>query len=321
MFRKEGSIKVKLDGFYGKDLVTTYSLSKKEAVVFACGGCGLTFPFSIIEKLCLQNATLPVYLHWVTRTKEEYAAFQELLSDGTSRFRNLSVSVWVTLNGHSEYEKGHYCKASTPEDSMLQEPAPRANAQRFGYLWRPYPTWLWSASGHACVTAFAILMGVSGYAVARNQEFSSKMDEIREMILERLLGLVLTVVFAFALLAVLLGPRLLPIVVSACVDHGNKLRRGDTGSFDESGRSSSSGHDDDVPQYELDTIELGNAPHVQGTGRRPDYEDIFAELEQAHDRNVAVFACGPQGLVDAVRREAQKRVKKNWCMIEEEWEW
>jgi len=320
MFKKEGSIKVKLDGYYGKDLVTTYSLSKKEAVVFACGGCGLTFPFSIIEKLCLHNATLPVHLHWVTRTKQEYAAFQDLLQGSTSRFRNLSVSVWVTLKGHSEYQKGHYCKASTPQDSALSEQAPRTSAWRFGYLWRPYPTWLWSAPGHACVTAFTILMGVSGYAVARHQEFSSKMDETREMILERLLGLVLTVVFAFALLAVLIGPRLLPIVISACVDHGNKLRKGET--FTETGgsSSSSSGHDD-VPQYDLDTIELGNAPHVQGTGRRPDYEEIFEELEKAHDRNVAVFACGPQGLVDDVRRETQKRVKKNWCMIEEEWEW
>jgi len=48
---KGGLLNVKLDGFYGSNQIEANSFLKKEAVLLFCGGCGLTFPFSIIMEL------------------------------------------------------------------------------------------------------------------------------------------------------------------------------------------------------------------------------------------------------------------------------
>jgi len=305
VLQNKGPIKVKLDGFYGKDLVSTYSLDKRDAIVFACGGCGLTFPFSVIEKLCEMNDSVPVYLHWVTRTKQEFAAFQMLLEGSAARFKNLSISVWVTLNGHPEDEAGEFCKATTPEIALSQEEqAPPIHLQLLKRLWRPYQTWLWSTPVHSLVTALAILMGATGYAVARHYELRGDFSEIDMMLRERFVGLSFTVIFPLALLFGLVAPRLLPSIVDLSIIGINDRR-----------------YQEIVPAFDLDGIELGNAPHVKGTGRRPNYQDIFEEIELVHDGNVVVFACGPEGLVKDVRSQTQRRLNKGWMMIEEEWEW
>lgn len=305
VLENKSPIKVNLDGFYGKDLVSTYSLDEREAIVFACGGCGLTFPFSVIEKLCEKNDRVPVYLHWVTRTKQEFAAFQVLLQDSASRFKNLSISVWVTLNGHPEDEAGEFCKATTPELSVSQEEqAPPIHLQLLKRLWRPYQTWLWSTPVHSLVTALAILMGATGYAVARQYELRGNLGEIDMMLRERFVGLSFSVLFPLALLFGLVAPRILPSIVDLSIIGINDRR-----------------YQEIVAVFDLDGIELGNAPHVKGTGRRPNYEDIFDEINLEHQKDVVVFACGPESLVDDVRFHTQRRLNKGWTMIEEEWEW
>jgi predicted ferric reductase len=112
-----GHLPVRLDGFYGSNQVLTGALDDKDAVVFFCGGIGLTFPISILMELCILNPTLPVYLNWVTRTKEEYAAFEQLLLAAEKRFSNLSVAVWITLREESSKDIEENCDKRTNDVS------------------------------------------------------------------------------------------------------------------------------------------------------------------------------------------------------------
>lgn len=341
------SIFVKLDGFHGPNMIEMYNLDATDAVLFVCGGCGLTFPFGILQELCQQGIltsttnhkdTRPspqVYLHWITRTETEYAAFEQLLVDATKRYRSLSISAWVTLHGQEDAMTRPFVSVSTPT-IMMQHPKWTHTKQRrlesiyYPSIWRPFPHWLWAWPFHTLVIAMAILLSSLGYALTRKHEMNDGMNQVRAMLFERLFEILVTLLLCGGLLGTLVGLKLAWLkgrskkmsskrstakqtLSNLTTQELGEISQSDTGEED---LMECIGLDDDDDD-EQGTLE------VTGYGHRPDMAKIFENVAAGHnpDSNVAVLACGPKSLVDSVRDEYQNYIKDGWTMVEEEWEW
>jgi len=305
-----GHLNVKLDGFYGSNQIEAYNLLKKEAVLFFCGGCGLTFPFGIIMGLCRTEVAVPVYLCWVTRTNEEFTAFEDLLLDVKHFSNKLSIMAWITLSGQSSRDNNTtlqgssrastFFPASIPSSTRITSLEERCNKQ--SPVWRPFTSWLWPMYVHAAVTSSAILVGILGYSLSRQHEMNEELvGETRTLFVDRFLDFLIAVLIVSGLLYAVIGIRLIVQAV-----WGNRV------SF--------------VPRLQLSPsqsvdLEHAESPFIAGIGERPNMSAIFQEIASVHPENVAVLGCGPRPMVDAIKHECQKRVWDSWVMSDEEWTW
>jgi predicted ferric reductase len=335
-----GHLPVRLDGFYGSNQIESGHLDQKDAVLFFCGGIGLTYPLSIIDALCEANPNVSVYLFWVTRTNEQFAAFDNLLLQKQEAFINLFVSVWVTLSNASDVDSEaspDFDEASTPKakgkKSMRDEKGPKYDA-----VWTGFPTWLWSPSVHALVNAIAILLAVTGYVMSKvNTPYGVELpDQARFFLVNRFVDLIFIVFLVAGLILLLIGCRLAGhrcwAIRNAKASESNNDKLPQNGVID---TTSDSTTEEGTVSLEHHDHDPRSSPIVVGTGSRPDIAEIFktteAELLNQHGgRGVvsgsatpvaAVNACGPRAMVKLVEDECQKRVWANWTMYEEEWEW
>jgi predicted ferric reductase len=308
-----GYFPVRLDGFYGSNHIVTGALDHKDAVVFFCGGIGLTFPMSIIMELCALHPELPVYLNWVTRTKEEYVAFEKLLLATEKMFSNLSVSVWITLKEQqsspdTEEEPPRFGSASTPKSSNRIAEADGDDAPT--NLWHGHATWMFSPSTHALVNAVAIILATTGFSIARSNEGSPTSPEPRYLLgsqfVELVLSILLVVLFVYLVVGIRLGYSMWK--------NRSKKRNGSMKQI--KSRSKKFNHADS-------DIKIETSPIIIGVGQRPDIAKVIEKIQSdCHSSaNVAVNACGPLEMVNIVKDECQKRVWSNWTMYQEEWEW
>lgn len=315
VWSRDGYVNVKMDGFYGSNHIETLGLMRREAVMFFCGGCAITFPTKIISELCSANSKMPVSLTWVTRTREEYSAFKDLLLDLKQRFGNLSVSVWITLSGQpcpgDDFgdDWPFFNAASTPSAFSATT---KKDDQPSKY-WRPFATWLWPMYVHAAVTALAIVMGCLGYSLSRKHEVNEERGETRALVFDRLLDCLIVVAMTSGFLYALFGLRYLWAAI--------RQRHGIVDNSSTSEESSSSSEETDASSMEEDDIEDGAPVLSTHVGERPKMDVIFEEVASKHPTNVAILSCGPQGMVEAVKDEYQHHVKDGWILSTEEWEW
>lgn len=322
VWSRDGYINVKMDGFYGSNHIESLGLMKRDAVMFFCGGCAITFPFNIIMELCSANATIPVSLTWVTRTREEYSAFKELLLNLKQRCGNVSVSVWITLSGQpcpsddfGGVDWSFYNTASTPSASSVI--ATKEDGQPPSKFWRPFATWLWPIYVHAAVTALAIVVGCLGYSLSRKYDVNEdRAGETRALLFDRLLDYLIVVAMASGCLFALFGLRYL---WAAMPRSGIAGKSHSPSTSQESSFSSSS--EVDAISMEEDDIEHGASVLSPYVGERPKMDVIFEEVASKHPTNVVILSCGPAGMVDAVKGEYEHHIKNGWILSTEEWEW
>jgi len=60
----------------------------------------------------------------------------------------------------------------------------------------------------------------------------------------------------------------------------------------------------------LDANDLGGTPHIQGTGRRTDYEEIFKEVESGNKTNVSPVVLKVWWMMSVVELRSQKSGNK-----------
>jgi predicted ferric reductase len=337
-----GYLPVRLDGFYGSNQITTGVLAHKDAVVFFCGGIGLTFPMSIIIELCTLRPKMPVHLNWVTRTKEEYVAFEKLLVATQERFSNLSVSVWITLSDaksltdeddeEQSSERPRYGRASVPKAPAEEEAKSGDDDDNDTddatdtSVWLGHRSWIWSVSTHALVNAVALILATAGFALARKNEGTNESLEPRYFLGSRFVELFYTMlmvlVFVFLAIGIRLGTSIWKSRSAANKNNSNRKKsRTIAPPVLELLKSNSEKYKFTDSDWQIDTSSI-----IRGVGKRPDIAEI---MEKIHDdcqgsaakNGVAVNACGPEAMVDMVKGECQKRVSDNWTMYEEEWEW
>jgi len=308
----DDTVAVRLDGFYGDNQITANSLQNSDAVAFFAGGVGFSVPYSIIQDLCQYNSEIPVYFNWITRTRDEFAAFEGLLLEYKERFPNLIISVWVTLSKENKEDLEHrpvYKSATSPGARTLVKLPPGKDSMR---TWFGAHSSLWSKPVHALINAFGIFLATSGYALAVKNNGGDKLSqEPRYLLVNRFLELFFAVGFVFAWILLVIGIRL-----------GWKFMHSKTGQVQEEGKNGS-------PEAELTDSDseatpsnaVEDSPLVVVIRQRPDIEDVFAKLQCNHPFNVSIIACGPDAMVEACKVEAHKRIKFNWTVAEEEWEW
>jgi len=306
----DDTVAVRLDGFYGTNQITANSLQKKDAVAFFTGGVGFSVPYSIIQDLCQENPEIPVYFNWITRTRDEFAAFEGLLLEYKDRFPNLNISVWVTLSKENKEDIEHrpvYKSATSPGARTLVKLPPGEDSMR---TWFGARSSLWSTPVHAMINAVGIFLATAGYALAVENNGGDKLSqEPRYFLVNRFLELFFAVGFVFAWILLMIGIRL-----------GWKFMRSKT---EQEGKYSAPPFAKEITDSDSETSNstLEDSPIVVGIRQRPDIEDLFAKLQSDHPFDVSIIACGPDALVEAVKVETQKRIKYNWTMAEEEWEW
>jgi len=309
----DDTVAVRLDGFFGANQITANSLHKKDAVAFFTGGVGFSVPYSIIQDLCKENPEIPVYFNWITRTRDEFAAFEGLLLEYKDRFPNLNISVWVTLSKENKENIEHqpvYKSATSPGARTLVKLPPGKDNMR---TWFGARSSLWSTPVHAMINAIGIFLATAGYALAVENSGGDKLSqEPRYFLVNRFLELFFAVGFVFGWILLILGIRL-----------GYKYMRSKTEQVEQEGKYSGPPFGKQLTDSDSATSSstLEDSPIVVGIRQRPDIEDLFAKLQSDHPSDVSIIACGPDALVEAVKVETQKRIKYNWTMAEEEWEW
>lgn len=267
-------------------------------------------PYSIIQDLCQENPEIPVYFNWITRTRDEFAAFEGLLLEYKDRFPNLNISVWVTLSKENKEDIEHrpvYKSATSPGARTLVKLPPGEDSMR---TWFGARSSLWSTPVHAMINAVGIFLATAGYALAVENNGGDKLSqEPRYFLVNRFLELFFAVGFVFAWILLMIGIRL-----------GWKFMRSKT---EQEGKYSAPPFAKEITDSDSETSNstLEDSPIVVGIRQRPDIEDLFAKLQSDHPFDVSIIACGPDALVEAVKVETQKRIKYNWTMAEEEWEW
>jgi len=94
--RGDGTLPVRLDGFYGHSNACE-DLKQKDGVVLVGGGIGVTPMISLAMELCETN-TSPVALFWIVRTIDEFSIFSTEIREAQRRYKHLIVKVWITLS-------------------------------------------------------------------------------------------------------------------------------------------------------------------------------------------------------------------------------
>jgi len=220
--------------------------------------------------------------------------------------------VWVTLSKENKEDLEHrpvYKSATSPGARTLVKLPPGKDSMR---TWFGAHSSLWSKPVHALINAFGIFLATSGYALAVKNNGGDKLSqEPRYLLVNRFLELFFAVGFVFAWILLVIGIRL-----------GWKFMHSKTGQVQEEGKNGS-------PEAELTDSDseatpsnaVEDSPLVVVIRQRPDIEDVFAKLQCNHPFNVSIIACGPDAMVEACKVEAHKRIKFNWTVAEEEWEW
>ena len=94
--KDDGTLHVRLDGFYGANDVHN-QLQNKHGAVLIGGGIGITPMISLALEMCQTN-TMPVTLFWVVRTIEEFGIFSSEFAEAQLRYKHFEVKVWITLS-------------------------------------------------------------------------------------------------------------------------------------------------------------------------------------------------------------------------------
>jgi len=203
-----GSISIRLDGPYGTSPLVEEKLGGYDSLVFICGGCGLTFPVSLLPELCHNNErNAPISLFWVTRTLEEFRVFENMLSYLKNQCQNLTIVAWVTLSqvdSDDVDERGSCERATLPLGNNNDKEVPSSPPT----TWKPMLPKLWPNWMHALIHAIVIPLATVGYAMAcKNNGGETLSDEPRYLLVNRFVELLLSLLMVYGFTLTCLGVR------------------------------------------------------------------------------------------------------------------
>ena len=346
---RAGQLDMRIDAFYGD-----YSdeLAHKKAVVLVGGGIGITPMMSLGMDLIATDPSLPVTIMWVCRTVQEFEIFSNTLYRAKTRYRNLTVKVWITISlPEPKISKEAVLFLDTDEEkcdlvcSVLKPPPVHKDKRMFresqeaqNYLFKKSPPGL-EPLGNAVAMTIAMIFALTGYVTSVNfaRERGLERQGVKTLVdILFVMGAVL-IVFMIVLLA-------RPLLSS---DSRQKFEVVFT-------QHNGDGDDELTDTEQDDSLESGSKginseayrQMIEGRiGCRPDMDAEFRELARLHRRDmnedfdtVGVLACGPKAMTNAINDavhntgplntffDAGKIENKDgsdatFAFVEEDWEW
>lgn len=220
-----------------------------------------------------------------------------------NHLNNLTIAAWVTLSKASSDEEASgaaYARVSLPNKDAIEE-SPHSNN------WTCVSDRWWSPWIHTLIHAAAIPIATVGYAMARkNNGGDTLSSEPRYLLAKRFLELLLTLFIVYGFLVTCPTIRI------------GWYKIAPQSSLDDTERTGSD--EEDIAKDETDQTPCPSSMQVE-IGTRPDLPLLFRTLQDSHEKNVFVAACGPTALVEAVRQEYKERIWSGWIIDDEEWEW
>jgi len=294
-----GELRMRIDGFYGGDCSKT--LRHKKAVALVGGGIGVTPMISLGMELVASDSNLPVTILWVCRTVQEFEIFSKTLAKATTRYRNLTAKVWITLSiPEPKISKESIKELATKKEKckliisllspmVVRQKNPRkknralncnANTATTNYLFakaRPGLEYL----GNAVAMLVAMVFALIGYTTA--VDFSRDRDEtdINKSTLISVAFIVGMVLLSFVIVLVTRSLWLL-LLLTCCMDDQKKGRSASRKTM--TGISAADDCIDDSNSLSLDceaceTTEDAYVAMLEGRiGCRPDFEAELANL-------------------------------------------
>jgi len=302
--------------------------------------------------LIATDPNLPVVIMWVCRTVQEFEIFSNTLYRAKTRYRNLTVKVWITLSlPEPKISKEAVMFLNSDEEkcdlvlSVLKPPPVVKDKRMFhqsdqaeNYLFKKTQPGL-EPLGNAVAMTVAMVFALTGYttSVSFARERGIERQGVKTLIDMAFVMMMVLVVFVIILLARPLlrsdNQKKYDIVFSQHdVDED-----GLTDTENDDSMESGSGGRIDADAYRA---------MLEGRiGCRPDMEAEFAELAEHHQRTmneafdtVGVLACGPKAMTNAINDavhntgplktffDAGKIVNKDgtdasFAFVEEDWEW
>jgi hypothetical protein len=290
--KTDGMLKVKIDGFYGKDAWST--LCSKTALVLWAGSVGLTYCYSLALKASQEGR--PVFLRWVVRGESEFQAFRSLLEDLQRLYpTTFNCKIWWTMSGA---KSGYLFKSTSSPFSKVPFPA---------NMGRGFHSLLFPRYFHAIVSSATILVGLQGYAIAR--QAVSSLDEAGEpdgYVYARFIDFFYVTLFAFIFIVVVIGIYL----AMYSLLWTKRVMPAD-------------------PTKDAAAGEPTDQDVVIAEGSRPDIDAEFKEIEallpKIGSREVGVAACGPVAMVTQVHDRCRASLfdveSSDFAIDVDEWEW
>ena len=345
---RAGQLNMRIDAFYGD---YSEELSHKKAVVLVGGGIGITPMMSLGMDLIASDSALPVTIMWVCRTVQEFEIFSNTLYRAKSRYRNLTVKVWITLSlPEPKISKEAVMILDTKEEkcdlvlSVLKPPLLlkdkrmlRSADEAQNHLFQKSPPGL-EPLGNAVAMTIAMVFALTGYttSVSFAREKEIERQGVKTLIdIMFIMGMVLIVFVVILLARPLLRSDAKKNVEVVFSQHNNEDEDGLTDSENDDSLESGKGIATDTYRAMLEGR----------IGCRPDMEVEFSELAYNHQRDmnddfdtVGVLACGPKAMTNAIndvvhntgplatffdagKIENKDGTDATFAFIEEDWEW
>merc|ERR1712232_1270648 len=297
--RSKDTLPVKIDGFYGKDAWNT--LCSNNALVLWAGSVGLTYCYGIALKACQEGRT--VFFRWIVRSESELGAFQGMLNDLQQRYpASFHCKIWWTM--------------SRTKSGVLPQSAasPISPGPLLDELGRGFHSNMMPRAFQAIVTSAAILMGLQGYAMAR-EAVSSKdaAGEPNGYVHARFIDMLYATLFASGFIV-----AVVTLYVCALRSRKPAILKQKEAAITQIPVSEGGQSHIDVSQ---------RIPVVQGS--RPDIDAEFEEIKSVFGKTAAceigVAACGPMAMVSQVQEQCRASLfdmqKADFVIDLEDWEW
>jgi len=351
--KDDGTLQVRLDGFYGANDVQK-QLQNKDGAVLVGGGIGITPMISLALEMCQTN-TMPVTLFWVVRTIEEFGIFSSELAEAQRRYKHLKVKVWITLSlPEPGYNDGRLRKSellelndfdqveyvlnslSLPEqgDKPVQKPSR-------SYVFRMNEPGIQGAF-NAMVMCFSMILALIAFAFTTKMFQTEKYDSVVQDKISLIeLGMVCAFVIIWIGLVILIVRPLVDYYVQKFNPIDENADSTDPSSLEMTVHESSNIKDEEGIKAKTDH-EILQSLIVGNVGLRPDFAIEFGSFAQkvlkinsvlntGSTVEIGVLACGPPHMVKSINSICNvPSTSSSWLerdqqvyfsFTEEDWEW